>query len=210
MKTRIILERHGQSVGNAERIFLGHTNLGLTEEGREQAEITAEHLKDEPLAAIYSSDLKRACDTALPHAKRRGMEILTSEKLREFFVGDWEGMDVRELRENHYEEFVIRRSYRDFTYPNGESCDEVFRRMSEELLKIAAENPGKTVLVVSHAAAIRAFWYKLCNYTEENMDDRLKLMQNCAYCILDCENGRLIPRKYGISEHLPETKIHPV
>ena len=58
MTTRIIIERHGQSIGNAERIYLGITDLGLTDEGVEQAKITAEALKDEKIDVIYSSDLK--------------------------------------------------------------------------------------------------------------------------------------------------------
>lgn len=210
MSVKIILERHGQSVGNAKGIYLGHTDLGLTDEGIEQARITAEHLLPERIDAIYSSDLKRAYETAMPHAVLRNLEIKTSEKLREIFVGDWEGASVPVLKSEQYDEFVIRRTYRDFVYPNGESTYHAAERMRAELLKICEENPERSVLVVSHSAVIRAFWYYLSGYTEENMTDRVQFMPNAAYCTLTYENGVLIPERYGISDHLPETSVHPI
>lgn len=208
--TRIILERHGQSVGNANKIYLGHTDLGLTEEGVKQAEITAEYLKNEQIDAVYSSDLIRAYQTAIPHARIRGLAVNTSKELREMFVGDWEARSVDELKRECYEDFVIRRTHRDFIYPNGESTWAASNRMYKELIRIAKENDKKTVLVVSHSAIIRAFWYNLCGYTEQNMTDRVKFMPNAAYCILNFEEGKLIPVEYFCASHLPETNVHPI
>lgn len=74
MQTKVILVRHGQSLGNAKRVLLGHTDLDLSELGYRQAEATAEALKDEKIDVVYSSDLKRAMSTAVPHARMRGME----------------------------------------------------------------------------------------------------------------------------------------
>ena len=59
-KTKIILIRHGESLGNANRTMLGHTDLDLSPLGYTQAETTANHLKNEKIDAIYSSDLIRA------------------------------------------------------------------------------------------------------------------------------------------------------
>ena len=129
--TKIILERHGQSIGNRDGIYLGHTDLGLTEKGIIQAECTAQHLKNENITAIYSSDLKRAMATALPHAVLRGSKVETSEMLREMHVGDWEGADVKELK--NLEEFTVRRTHRDFVYPNGEGVIDASIRMKNEI-----------------------------------------------------------------------------
>lgn len=208
--TKIILERHGQSLGNANRIFLGHTDLSLTEEGKEQARITAEHLKAEQIDAIYSSDLKRAYETALPHAELHGLEITKLPELRELFVGSWEGMAVAELRDKYYEQFMIRRSYRDFVYPNGEATQNAAERIKRALTRIAEANPFRTVLAVSHAAAIRAFWYDICGYADEDMATRVKLMPNASYAVLIYENGKFTPQEYGVCDHLPPTEIHPV
>ena len=69
MQTKVVIIRHGQSIANAQGICLGHTDWDLTDLGREQARIAAEHLKNEKIDAIYSSDLIRAYNTALPHAE---------------------------------------------------------------------------------------------------------------------------------------------
>lgn len=197
--TRIILERHGQSIGNRDGIYLGHTDLGLTEKGKEQAECTARHLKNENITRIYSSDLKRAMDTALPHCTLHGIPLETSEALREMHVGDWEGADVTELKK--LEEFTVRRTYRDFVYPGGEGVTDASDRMKKEIIRLAEENPDTTILIVSHSAAIRAFWYYLMGYTETNMLDSVPFMKNASYCILTYD-GELHGVSYGIDDHL--------
>ena len=208
MKTKIIIQRHGQSVGNACEVYLGHTDLPLTNKGREQARLCAEYLKGERIDAVYSSDLKRAYATALPHAELRGLEVQTSEQLRELFVGDWEGMLVPEIIEQYGEEFTVRRTFRGFTYPGGESLYDAYIRMRDELIRIAKENEGKTVLVVSHSAAIRALWYYLSEYTDENMLDRVPFMLNSSYSVLYYEDGALTPGEYGVTAHLPKNTVY--
>ena len=86
MKTYFYLIRHGQSIGNAWHRYLGHTDLGLSDLGKIQAEEAGAALADKKIDFIYSSDLKRAHETAIPHAKRRGLDIIDSKDLREMFV----------------------------------------------------------------------------------------------------------------------------
>lgn len=208
MKTKIILQRHGQSVGNATSVYLGHTDLPLTKKGREQAHSCAEYLKGEKIDTVYSSDLKRAYQTALPHAELRGLSVETSEQLRELFVGDWEGMLQSEIIEEYGEEFTVRRTYRGFVYPGGESLYDAYVRMRDELIRIAKENEGKTVLIVSHSAAIRTLWYYLSGFTDENMLDRVPFMVNSSYCTLAYEDGVLTPGEYGVTDHLPKNTAY--
>ena len=87
--TVFYLVRHGQSIGNANREFLGHTNKDLSPFGYLQADRTADFLSDVKIDAIYSSDLIRAYNTALPHAKLRNMEVVPSQNLRELYAGAW-------------------------------------------------------------------------------------------------------------------------
>jgi broad specificity phosphatase PhoE len=201
--TKIILERHGQSLGNRDGIYLGHTDLGLSEKGKIEAEITANHLQNEKITAVYSSDLRRAMETALPHCKIHSTELKTSRELREMHVGDWEGQDVKELKK--LEEFTIKRTYRDFVYPGGEGVVEAYKRMKKEIVRIAEENPETTILIVSHSAAIRAFWYYLSGYTDLNMLDSVPFMKNASYCILTYD-GELHPHTFGEASHLAEVK----
>ncbi|HEX8291434.1 MAG TPA: histidine phosphatase family protein, partial [Pyrinomonadaceae bacterium] len=71
--TRVLLIRHGQSRGNAERRFGGHSPTPLSELGRRQAEATARALANERVTAVYSSDLLRAVQTAEPLARAAGL-----------------------------------------------------------------------------------------------------------------------------------------
>jgi len=125
-QTKIILIRHGQSIGNATRTILGHTDLDLSEHGYIQAQATANYLKEEKIDKIYSSDLKRAINTAIPHAEIRNINIVTNKNLRELYVGAWENMKVDDIilkwGREAYEKWID--SFGTFTFPNGESvCD---------------------------------------------------------------------------------------
>ena len=77
--THVYFIRHGQSEGNLKHLFLGHTDLDLTDLGRKQAERVGDFFKDIHVDAIYSSDLLRAYHTACPVAKAKGLEIIKSE-----------------------------------------------------------------------------------------------------------------------------------
>lgn len=120
------------------------------------------------------------------------------------FVGDWEGKLVPELVRDYHEDFVIRRTHRDFAYPGGESLYDAYVRLHNELLRIAKENVGGTVLVVSHSAVIRAFWYYLSGYTELDMTVKVPFMPNASYCILEFDGDSLIPIKYFCADHIPK------
>jgi probable phosphoglycerate mutase len=94
--TDVVLIRHGQSQGNAEGRFGGHTDTPLSPLGRKQAEATATALANEPFKAIYSSDLPRAIETASPLAQLTGVEIQPAEAFRERSVGVMEGLTFEE------------------------------------------------------------------------------------------------------------------
>ncbi|HLA95358.1 MAG TPA: histidine phosphatase family protein, partial [Pyrinomonadaceae bacterium] len=85
--TKLFLIRHGQSAGNAEGRFGGHGPTPLSDLGVRQAEVTAQALAKENVAAIYSSDLYRAVQTAEPLSRLTGIPILTKQSFRERHVG---------------------------------------------------------------------------------------------------------------------------
>src|ERR1041385_5934087 len=90
--TNVFLVRHGQSKGNAERRFGGHTATPLSARGHKQAEATARTLKSESITAIYSSDLARAMETAKPLAKMIGLPVNGTSAFRDRDVGVMEGV----------------------------------------------------------------------------------------------------------------------
>ena len=210
MKIKIIIERHAQSEGNAKKIVLGHTDLNLTEEGIMQAGITAEHLSRERIDAVYSSDLKRAYCSALPHADMRGLRVITREDLREINLGVWDGMALSDILSSYSEDFA-RRSHKSFVYPDGEGVREASARLKNAVLDIArSSSDGDTVLIVTHSVIIRAFWYDLLGGTAEDMNDVVRYMPNAAYAALEYEDGKLCPILYSASEHLPHTDVKPI
>ena len=204
--TTIYVIRHGESVGNLHRICLGHTDLDLTELGRKQAEKTAEALENVHFDAIFSSDLQRAVHTAEPHAAKRGLKIEKSPLFRELFFGEWENASVLMLKEEHAEEFMIgwRQNFGTFTAPQGESVVAMADRMVEGVRMIAEKLSGATVLVTSHAAAIRALWGKISGYKPSEWAEAYPFPTNASYSVLECENGVITPVSYSNDSHLGE------
>ena len=202
--TKIYVIRHGESVGNLHRICLGHTDLDLTDLGLRQAECTAEVLSGVNFAAIYSSDLIRAIHTAEPHAKLRGLDVNMLDNFRELYFGDWENASVAYLKEEHHEEFMIgwRQNFGTFTAPNGESVVNIAGRMAEGLKNIACTHAGESILVASHAAAIRALWGKISGYKPSEWADAYPFPTNASYSVLECKNGVLKPISYSNDGHL--------
>ena len=191
--TKFYVVRHGESVGNLHRICLGHTDLDLTELGLMQAEKTADALSDVNFDAIYSSDLVRAVHTAEPHAIKRGLEINKNADFRELYFGNWENASVLMLKEKFHDEFMIgwRQNFGTFTAPEGESVVEMAQRMVEGVKNIAKEYPGETILITSHAAAIRALWGKISGYKPCEWAEAYPFPTNASYSVLEY-NGEAI------------------
>jgi len=212
-KTTIYIIRHGESVGNLHKICLGHTDLGLTERGRAQAELTAKALIDVDFAAIYSSDLVRAVDTALPNALLRGLTVENIHRtplLRELYFGDWENAAVEDLIRNCGDMFTVgwRQNFGTFTAPNGESVVACADRMYSTIAKIAEEYTGKTVLVVTHAASIRALWGKISGLAPEKVCAAVPFPANASYSVInyDAQTRLLTPVSYSVDEHLADLR----
>src|SRR6266700_838947 len=111
--TRVLLIRHGQSQGNAEGRFGGHTGTPLSLLGGRQAAATARVLAHESFNAIYSSDLARAIETARPLAESIGIEIQPTEAFRERSVGVMEGLTFEEAANRHPDQYgaLLRRDF---------------------------------------------------------------------------------------------------
>ena len=105
--TTVYFLRHGQSIGNRTKRFLGHTDEDLSELGYLQAELASSFFDLVDIDVIYSSDLLRAYNTVKPIADKKGLPIIKSEKLREIFAGEWEGKTIDHLWENYYDTFSI-------------------------------------------------------------------------------------------------------
>ena len=103
--TRLYLIRHGQSAGNAEGRFGGHSATPLSKLGKQQAELTAKALAKERVTAIYSSDLLRAVQTAEPLARALNLKINATDTFRERHVGVLEGLTFDEAKKEFPEDY---------------------------------------------------------------------------------------------------------
>ncbi len=204
--TVLYLVRHGQSIGNARHEFLGHCDKDLSELGYRQARRTAEFMAGQRIDAVYSSDLKRAYNTALPHAKIRGIDVIDRKNLREIYAGAWEGMRVEDIMAKYASEFIDgwRNSFGVFTIPEGESVPHLANRIYDELICIARENVGKRILIGCHAAAIRSMWGKITNTPPQRLASEFWYPENASVSVVYYDGEKLIPGEYSHSDHLTD------
>jgi broad specificity phosphatase PhoE len=153
--TTILLARHGESDWNAAGRWQGHADRPLTERGRAQAKELAERLTETELDAVYSSDLRRASETARIVAEPRGLEVAELPALREVDVGSWSGLTRAEAEERFPEGFARWIAGAE-GWDDGETYEELAARVVGALLDTAAGHEGERLLVVSHGGSVRA------------------------------------------------------
>jgi ribonuclease H / adenosylcobalamin/alpha-ribazole phosphatase len=154
--TRLLLLRHGQTELSVQRRYSGRGNPALSEVGRQQARLAARYLGERGgIAAVISSPLQRAYDTAAAAAKELGLDVTVDDDLIETDFGAWEGSTFAEAAERDPE--LHRRWLRDTsaTPPGGESFDDVTARVGRARARIIDAYQGTTVLVVSHVTPIK-------------------------------------------------------
>src|SRR5919201_202690 len=126
---RILLTRHGETVSNVEGRWQGQTDSPLTERGLAQARELARVLRNEPLQAIYASDLGRAFDTAQEVARPHGLEVIAEKRLRELDVGRWTGRLGTEIRESEPDLIALWRNRpAELQIPGGETLAQAQQR----------------------------------------------------------------------------------
>jgi len=154
--TRMLLLRHGQTELSVQRRYSGHGDPELTPLGRAQAAGAAERLARVPdIAAVLTSPLRRARETADEVAGATGAPVVVRKRLIETDFGAWEGLTFSEARARDPELHARWLGSEDVAPPGGESFAAVGRRVSEELAELLAEYPGATLVVVSHVTPIK-------------------------------------------------------
>lgn len=199
----IYLVRHGESVGNAKNIIMGHFDLPLTEKGETQAKETGEKLKDIHFDTAYSSDLLRAKHTAEIILAERNLVIQTSRMLRERTYGSYEGKSSLEDQQaiNRIFEEIAKLSEeerKNHQFPDGiESNESMITRMLLFIREIAVANPGKTVLIATHGTVLRNFLTRVGFASREEF--KLIEITNGAYVrILSDGIEFIVKETYGI------------
>ena len=153
--TRIIAIRHGETTWNVDSRIQGHLDIPLSATGRQQAERLAGALRDEPITAIYASDLARAWETAQYIGQANGLPVIREIGLRERDFGDFEGKTFAEI-ELLLPEQSVRWRKRDpqFAPQGGETLTDLRSRVTEAAERLAARHPGEQIALVGHGGVM--------------------------------------------------------
>jgi len=153
--TRIIAIRHGETDWNVATRIQGHTDIPLNDQGRWQAGRLAEALADEPLEAVYASDLGRAFDTAQAFAAPKGLAVTADVGLRERRFGSFEGMSFEEI-EQRWPDQALRWRKRDpaFGPEGGETLTQFYERVVAVVRGLAQRHAGQSIALVSHGGVL--------------------------------------------------------
>ena len=189
--TTIHLARHGETDWNRELRWQGHSNPPLNERGRRQARALADALEGTSLAAVYSSDLRRASETAEIVALRLGLPVSVDPALREIDVGSWEGLTLAEI-EARFPEAVDRWERRGaHGWDGGETHDQMAARVHDAVHSIAAGHEGEEILVVTHGGPIRALKALAAGLDYPRDRRSVPYTQNCEVFAIAVRDGTL-------------------
>lgn len=200
--TTLILLRHGETEWNLSGRWQGQAmDTDLSQRGREQARIVARRLRTYPFGAIYSSDLKRAWDTACIVGDEVGLRPVADAALRESDIGVWTGMTWEEISLRYPDEIAAMVAGEDVRRGGGESMSELTSRLAAAVERIAAAHPGETVLLVSHGAALRSMVAHALQASLPQMQ-RIAIGGNTALSVLRVSGGRMRLVSYNDTAHL--------
>jgi len=205
-ETKLILVRHGQSLGNAQRFFQGQMDTPLTDLGREQARALAKRLKGYGISAIYTSDLSRAFETAKIVGEEIGIEPIPDRRLREIDLGGWSGLTRDEVIARYPEEWKRWSEGEDIDHAGGESFERFWGRVREAIDEIIERHQGETVLIVAHGGVTRILVSKALGLGFREMFTELPPMANTGITEI-VVNGEVKVLSVADDSHLQESKV---
>ncbi|WLW54976.1 histidine phosphatase family protein [Streptomyces sp. YU58] len=154
--TTLLLARHGQTIWHAENRYAGVSDIGLTDEGRAQAEALGRWAAAHRPDAVWTSPLSRAIATAEPACRALGLTPYREPGLRECDFGVLEGRTLAEFAaEVPQAAEAFRADPVAYPFPDAEDPLEAASRGTAALRRIAAAHPGDRVLVVAHNTLLR-------------------------------------------------------
>ena len=150
----LLLVRHGETDWNAQRRYQGQTDVPLSDFGKRQAEFVAKSLLDQKIDAVYTSDLKRARETAEIIVDHNGLEVMPEPRLRELKFGILEGLTFDEAEARYPE--MIAAWLEDFNNtPEGAETIQAFNARIVSLLDdLKEKHDGQVVLFVGHGGSL--------------------------------------------------------
>jgi broad specificity phosphatase PhoE len=190
--TILYLVRHGATDANLQRPYVLQgrgMDLPLNETGRRQAQCVRKLFERRVIAAVYSSPLRRAFDTAQAIAEPHRLDVGTVDALIEADVGKWEGMSWDQIREGYPRECEeFQRDQSQYPYLGGESYRDVALRGIPALTELCERHVGRSVIAVAHNVVIRACAATLLGMPLTHAKDMNQ--NNGGVSVLRRQNGR--------------------
>lgn len=186
-KKRILLIRHGETDWNVNGRWQGTIDIELNDLGREQARRVARFLRDRKIGAVFSSDLRRAAETATIIAQEHGVEPTFDPRWRELNLGVFQGLTREEIIVQYPQEW--KDSHADFMgyrFPTGESRMIMQDRSYAALQAAISSDVDGDIVVVTHGGTIRILLRRLLG---DDIDKSMLHISNTSVTTLETTDG---------------------
>ena len=198
---RLYMVRHGETEWNALGRIQGHTDVGLSDQGREQARAVARRLSGVAFDAAYSSDLSRTRETAQIILGESPASLNSTERIREYKKGVFEGLTPDESMRRYpelYEASLVNDL--DFAPTGGETIRQTSLRMANFVSDLKKLHQDETVLMVGHGGSLRSAVVAIMDLP---LEANWKLiMGNCSLSIFDTYTDNAVMLLYNDTSHL--------
>jgi 2,3-bisphosphoglycerate-dependent phosphoglycerate mutase len=201
--TEIVLIRHGQTDWNVLGKYQGSTDIALNAVGLNQAKATQQAIvelhQEGAFAALYSSDLQRAQQTATPLAHALSLPLHIEPRLRERNYGMLEGL-TREQIALQYPQHAANLHAPHHAIPKGETPAQFYDRVHTALSDLAARHTGQRVAAVCHGGTLAMAW-RVATQTWVDVQ-RAGPILNASINSITHDGTRFHVRLWGEVEHL--------
>ena len=197
----LLIVRHGETDWNSEGRIQGHTDIGLSDTGAEQARLLGKRLAQIPIDAAYCSDLKRASETAKYALEEREVVAQGMVMLREYHKGAFEGLTLPEVRARFPDDYprYLEKNL-DYAPEGGETARDVGVRVAGIFDEIKARHMNETVLVVGHGGSLRLAMASLLGMPLEG--NWSFVFDNCGLTIVDTFEDNAVLSLFNDTSHL--------
>lgn len=205
MATKLILIRHGSTNWNVKQRYCGFVDISLNSKGKIQARRLRRRLENEAVHKVYSSDSKRAIQTAGIIFK--GHDIEKIQDLREMHFGIFEGLTYRQIMKKFpgiYKKWI--KNPFETVIPSGESLAILKKRVVRTFKKIILRHSNQTVAIVCHGGAISVF----INHILKSKDFWAHIPQSASLTVLELRNNKFKINLLNDISHLYGIKIDAV
>ncbi|MCA1318657.1 histidine phosphatase family protein [Bacillus tianshenii] len=204
----LYITRHGETVWNTEKKLQGWKDSELTENGKRNARLLGERLKEVDFTAVYSSPSQRTLATAELILGDKQIAILQDENLREINMGDWEGQTHDFLKETYPQAYQAFWNTPDLYRPeSGESFEQLGSRVVYFLERLKREQADGNVLIVTHTVFIKALLLHMKKLQLENFWEGAYIHDTCLTMIELSDNEINILLEGDVS-HRGEVTFH--